>query len=205
MTPSGIRYFASAAAFGRWLEKHHAKKTELWVGYHRKSTGRPSLTWPDAVDEALCWGWIDGIRKSVDAERYTNRFTPRRPGSAWSAINIRKVKALIASGRMRPPGLAAFRARRDERSRVYSYEQGEKAKLPPAYERVFRRNRAAWEFFRTRSDRYRRLTSWWVIDAKQEETRRRRLGILIARSEQQLPIPGLPSAPAQTRAPRSAK
>jgi len=195
VTPTGIRFFASPAAFGRWLETHHAKKTELWVGYHKKETGRPSLTWSESVDEALCWGWIDGIRKSVDASRYTMRFTPRRAGSIWSAINIRKVKALTVSGRMRPPGLAAFRARRGDRSGVYSFEQGKIAKLPPKYERVFRGNRPAWEFFRTRSDTYRRVTSWWVISAKQEETRRRRLGILIERSQAKRPIPGLPSAP----------
>jgi len=195
VTPTGIRFFASAAAFGRWLETHHAKKTELWLGYHKKETGRPSLTWSESVDEALCWGWIDGIRKSVDGSRYTARFTPRRARSIWSAVNIRKVKALVAAGRMRPPGLAAFRARRGDRSGVYSFEQGKTAKLPPKSERVFRRNRAAWEFFRTRSDTYRRLTSWWVISAKQEETRRRRLGILIERSEAKLPIPGLPIAP----------
>jgi uncharacterized protein YdeI (YjbR/CyaY-like superfamily) len=193
--PAGILYFSSPAAFGRWLEKNHAKKSELWLGYHRKETGRPSLTWSESVDEALCWGWIDGIRKSVDATRFTARFTPRRPGSIWSQINLRKVEALIASGRMQSPGLAAFRARRADRSGVYSFEQGKKAKLPPAYERVFRRNRAAWEFFRTRSDAYRRVTSWWVISAKQEETRRRRLGILIESSAANRPIPGLPAAP----------
>ena len=132
MTPTGIRFFASPAAFGRWLETHHAKKTELWLGYHKKETGRPSLTWSESVDEALCWGWIDGIRKSVDALRYTARFTPRRPRSIWSAINIRKVKVLIAAGRMRPPGLAAFRARRGDRSGVYSFEQGKTASSLPS-------------------------------------------------------------------------
>jgi uncharacterized protein YdeI (YjbR/CyaY-like superfamily) len=204
VTPTGILFFSSPAAFGRWLERNHARKSELWLGYHRKETGRPSLTWSESVDEALCWGWIDGIRKSVDAMRFTARFTPRRPGSNWSAINIRKVKALMASGKMRPPGLAAFRGRRGDRSRVYSYEQGRTAKLPPAYERIFRRKPEAWKFFRTRSGRYRRLTSWWVIDAKKEETRRRRLDILIERSEANLPIPGLPSAP-QAKPARSAK
>ncbi len=195
MKPAGILYFSSPAAFGRWLEKNHAKKSELWLGYHRKETGRPSLTWSESVDEALCWGWIDGIRKSVDATRFTARFTPRRPGSIWSQINLRKVEALIASGRMQSPGLAAFRARRADRSGVYSFEQGKKAKLPPDCERVFRRNRAAWEFFRTRSDAYRRVTSWWVISAKRDETRRRRLGILIESSAANRPIPGLPAAP----------
>jgi uncharacterized protein YdeI (YjbR/CyaY-like superfamily) len=194
VTPSGIRFFATAAEFGRWLEKNHARRTEVWVGYYKKETGRPSLSWSEAVDEALCHGWIDGIRKSIDSRRYTNRFTPRKPGSNWSAINIRKVKALIASGRMRPAGLAAFRARRGDRSGVYSFEQ-EKPKLPPAFERVFRRNRPAWDFFRTRTDWYRRTASWWVISAKQDETRRRRLDVLIERSESELPIPLLPRAP----------
>jgi uncharacterized protein YdeI (YjbR/CyaY-like superfamily) len=195
MKPEGILYFPSPAAFGRWLEKNHAKKPELWLGYHKKETGRPSLTWSESVDEALCWGWIDGVRKSVDATRFTARFTPRRPGSNWSKINLRKVEALIASGRMRPPGLAAFRARRADRSGVYSFEQKKTPKLPASYERIFRRNRAAWKFFRTRTDAYRRLTSHWVITAKQEETRRRRLGILIESSEANRPIPGLPRAP----------
>jgi uncharacterized protein YdeI (YjbR/CyaY-like superfamily) len=195
MKPTGILYFRSPAEFGRWLEKNHGRRTELWVGFHKKETGRPSLTWSESVDEALCWGWIDGVRKSVDAERYIQRFTPRRPGSIWSTINIRKAKALIAGGRMGPPGLAAFRARTKDRSGVYSFEQGKKAKLPPAYERLFRRNPSAWEFFRTRSDAYRRLTSWWVIDAKREETRRRRLDVLIRSSAAKRPIPGLPRAP----------
>ena len=195
MEPEKILYFASPSAFGQWLEKHHGRKTALWVGFHRKATGRPSLTWSEAVDEALCWGWIDGIRKSVDATRFTQRFTPRKPGSIWSAINIRKAKALIASGRMRPAGLAAFRARRSDRSNVYSFEQKKTPKLPASYERIFRRNRAAWDFFRTRTDAYRRLTSHWVISAKQEETRLRRLGVLIESSEANRPIPGLPRAP----------
>jgi uncharacterized protein YdeI (YjbR/CyaY-like superfamily) len=195
MEPEKILYFSSPLAFGRWLEKHHGKRTALWVGFHRKATGRPSLTWSESVDEALCWGWIDGIRKSVDSTRFTQRFTPRKPGSIWSAINIRKVKALIASGRMRPPGLAAFRARRSDRSAVYSFEQKKTPKLSASYERIFRRNRAAWEFFRTRTHAYRRVTSHWVISAKQEETRLRRLGILIESSEANRPIPGLPRAP----------
>ena len=195
MTPEGIIYFSSPSAFGRWLEKHHGRKTALWVGFHRKATGRPSLTWSESVDEALCWGWIDGIRKSVDATRFTMRFTPRKPGSNWSAINIRKAKALIAAGRMRPPGLAAFRARRSDRSGVYSFEQKKTPKLPASYERVFRRSRAAWEFFRTRTDAYRRLTSHWVISAKREETRLRRLAVLVDSSEANRPIPGLPRAP----------
>ena len=194
MKPERILYFSSPAAFGRWLEKHHAKKDALWVGFHKKETGKPSLTWSESVDEALCWGWIDGIRKSVDAARYVIRFTPRRSGSIWSAINLRKVAELEEAGRMRPPGLEAFRKRRADRSGVYSFEQ-KTAKLPPSLERIFRKNAAAWEFFRTRSDSYRRLTSHWVISAKREETRRRRLDTLIESSAAKRPIPGLPSAP----------
>ena len=194
MTPSGILFFRSSAEFGRWLEKNHARRTELWVGYYKKETGRPSLSWSEAVDEALCHGWIDGIRKSIDSRRYTNRFTPRKPGSNWSAINIRKVKVLMASGRMRPAGLAAFRARRSDRSGVYSFEQ-DAPRLPAAYERILKKNPAAWAFFRTRTDWYRRTASWWVVSAKREETRRRRLDVLIARSEARLPIPALPRAP----------
>ncbi len=194
MTPKGIVYFRSPAAFGLWLEKYAARRTELWVGFHKKETGRPSLTWSESVDEALCHGWIDGVRKSVDAERYTMRFTPRKTGSNWSAINIRKVKALVKSGRMRPAGLAAFRARRSDRSGVYSFEQAA-PKLPAAYERILKKNAAAWDFFRTRTDWYRRTTSWWIVSAKREETRLRRLEVLIASSEARKPIPGLPRAP----------
>ena len=193
-----IAYFETAAAFGEWLERHHAAKAELWVGFHRKATGRPSLTWPDSVDEALCHGWIDGIRKRVDEDRYTIRFTPRKPGSIWSAINIRKAKALDAAGRMRPLGLAAFRARRDDRSAVYSFEQA-RPKLPAAFERIMRKNAAAWAFFRSRTDWYRRTSSWWVVSAKKEETREKRLAVLIACSEAGRPIPALPRAPAKRR------
>lgn len=196
---NGIRYFETAGAFGEWLENHRTAKAELWVGFHKKGTGRPSLTWPESVDEALCHGWIDGIRKRVDEDRYTIRFTPRRPGSVWSAINMRKAKALIASGRMRPGGLAAFRARRDDRSAIYSFEQARAPKLPAALSRILRKNAAASTFFRTRTDAYRRLVSWWIVSAKKDETRRKRLAVLIACCEAGRPIPGLPRAPEKRR------
>ena len=199
MRATRIVYFESAAAFGAWLDRHHAAKTELWVGFHRKDTGRPSLTWPESVDEALCHGWIDGIRKRVDDGRYTIRFTPRKPGSVWSAINMRKAKVLIASGRMRPGGLAAFRARRDDRSAIYSFELARALKLPAALERILRKNAAAWTFFRSRTDAYRRTSSWWIVSAKKDETRRKRLAVLIACSESGRPIPGLPRAPEKRR------
>ena len=196
---NAIRYFETAGAFGEWLEKHRTAKAELWVGFHKKSTGRPSLTWPESVDEALCHGWIDGIRKRVDGDRYTIRFTPRKPGSIWSAINLRKAKALIASGRMRPAGLAAFRSRRDDRTAVYSFEQARAPRLPADLERIMRRSATAWVFFRSRTDWYRRTASWWVVSAKREETRKKRLAVLIACSEAKRPIPPLPRAPEKRR------
>ncbi len=194
MRADGIVYFEGPEEFGRWLETHHASRSELWVGYHKKGSGRPSLTWPESVDEALCRGWIDGIRKRLDDRRYTIRFTPRKPGSIWSAINIRRAEELIAASRMRPAGLEAFRRRREDRARVYSYEQGRSA-LGARHERRFRKHPKAWKFFRTRTDAYRRTAGWWVVSAKREETREKRLAVLIACCEKGRPIPALPAAP----------
>lgn len=198
MRATRIVYFESPAEFGKWLAKHHEGKDELWVGYYKKGSGRPSLTWAESVDEALCCGWIDGIRKRVDDERYTIRFTPRKPGSIWSAINLRRAEELLAAGRMRARGVEAFRNRREDRSRVYAYEQSG-PKLDAAHERLFKATPKAWRFFRTRSDRYRRTATWWVVSAKKEETRARRLAVLIACSGEERPIPALPSAPAKRR------
>lgn len=172
-------FFDSPAAFRRWLERHHAKAQVLWVGYHKKDTGVPSLTWPESVDEALCFGWIDGVRRSVDAGRYKIRFTPRREGSVWSAVNLKRVEALIATGRMAPAGLTAYAARCEERTNRYSFEQAG-AGLAPAHERRFRREREAWKFWSEQPPGYRKVASWWVESAKQEETRLRRLERLIA-------------------------
>jgi uncharacterized protein YdeI (YjbR/CyaY-like superfamily) len=176
------RFFRTPAAFSRWLEKNHDKETELWVGFHRKDSGKPSITWPEAVDEALCWGWIDGVRKRVDETSYTNRFTPRKPTSNWSEINTRRVEALTAQGRMREPGLRAFEARKADRSGVYSFEQRKAPKFDPALEKRFRANRAAWTFFEAQPPGYRRIVTWWVISAKREETRASRLEKLILAS-----------------------
>jgi uncharacterized protein YdeI (YjbR/CyaY-like superfamily) len=175
-------YFDSPAAFRRWLERNHATAKELWVGFHKKATGVPSLTWPESVDEALCFGWIDGVRHSVDASRYRQRFTPRRAGSVWSAINLRRVEALVAAGRMTPAGLAAYEARRTDRTNRYSFEQ-EGAGLAPAHERLLKKSRKAWAFWIAQPPGYRKTASWWVESAKQEETRRRRLDRLIADCE----------------------
>ena len=172
-------YFESPAALRDWFDANHATATELWVGQHRKATGRPSLTWSETVDEALCVGWIDGVRYSVDSERFTQRFTPRRKGSNWSAVNIAKVRELTAEGRMRPAGLAAFEARSDARSGIYSYEQRGSATLEPAEEATFRANEAAWAWFEARGASYRQAATWWVVSAKRPETRARRLAALI--------------------------
>jgi uncharacterized protein YdeI (YjbR/CyaY-like superfamily) len=138
-------FFATPADFRKWLERNHATATELWVGYYKKATGRPSLTWPESVDEALCFGWIDGIRKSIDGEAYMIRFTPRRPTSIWSQVNLGRVEVLTAEGRMRPEGIAAWERR--DRTKVYSFEQAERPGLDAAAEKQFRKNRKAWEWF----------------------------------------------------------
>ena len=172
-------FFPTPAAFRRWLKKNHRTARELFVGFYKKGTGRPSITWPEAVDEALCFAWIDGVRRSLDDESYVIRFTPRRPGSNWSLINIRKVKALIREGRMQPAGLAAFEARKAEKSGVYSFEQRENAKLDRKAEAKFKANKAAWKFFQSQPPGYRKVAVFYVMSAKREETRAKRLQTLI--------------------------
>jgi uncharacterized protein YdeI (YjbR/CyaY-like superfamily) len=168
-----LRFFRSAADFRSWLDKHHASATELWVGYHRKASGRPSMTWPESVDEALCFGWIDGIRKRVNDTSYTIRFTPRRATSIWSAVNIARVKVLKAAGAMRPAGIKAFAARRLNKSGIYSYEQRPE-KLPEPYARMLRAQRQAWTYFSAQTRSYQRAATWWIVSAKKEETRLKR-------------------------------
>ncbi len=172
-------YFASPDAFRAWLEAHHAEATELVVGFYKRGTGRPSLTWPESVDEALCFGWIDGVRKSVDAERYQIRFTPRKAGSNWSRINVDKVAALTALGKMRPAGLAAFAAREAHKTAIYSYER-EHAAFDAAQEQAFRADAKAWKWWSACAAGYRKVATHWVTSAKQEATRARRLATLIA-------------------------
>lgn len=175
-------YFESPAAWRRWLAKHHADADELWVGFHKRATGRPSLTWPESVDEALCFGWIDGLRKRVDGDRYKIRFTPRRPGSIWSAVNVRRVAELTKQKRMRAAGSRAFKARLEAKTAVYSFEQRETAKLPPDYAKKFKANEEAWRFFTSQAPSYQRVAAWFVISAKQEATRSRRLDVVIRES-----------------------
>lgn len=172
-------FFASAADFRRWLERHHATASELWVGYYKKASGRGGMVYAEAVDEALCFGWIDGLTKSIDADRYMQRFTPRKARSTWSNVNVAHVARLTAAGRMHPAGLAAFAARDAKKTGIYSFEQRPE-KFPAALEKIFRAQRAAWTFWQTQPPGYRRTALWWVISAKQESTRERRLAQLIA-------------------------
>jgi uncharacterized protein YdeI (YjbR/CyaY-like superfamily) len=175
-------FFPSAAAFRAWLEKHHASTPELIVGFYKKSSGRAGLTYPEAIDEALCFGWIDGIVRKLDDERYSHRFTPRKTGSIWSNVNVRHVARLTAAGRMHAAGLAAFAARSAAKTGIYSFEAKVAATLPPAFEKKLRANQKAWAFFNAQAPWYQRKVTWWVVKAKQEETRARRLAKLIAGS-----------------------
>ena len=172
-------YFASPEEFRAWLEAHHETEKELLIGYHKKGTGKPSMTWPESVDEALCFGWIDGVRRSVDDERYCIRFTPRKARSTWSAVNIKRMGELTELGRVRPAGLRAFEARAAVKSGIYAYENRDAAQLDSAAEAQFRANAAAWGFFQAQPPGYRRTAIWWVISAKQDATRQKRLATLI--------------------------
>jgi uncharacterized protein YdeI (YjbR/CyaY-like superfamily) len=178
-------FFATPARLRRWFRDNHDRATELWIGYYRKDSGRPSVTWPESVDEALCFGWIDGIRKKVDAISYKIRFTPRRAKSTWSAINIGRVDVLTREQRMQPAGHAAFARREGTNSARYSFEHRSAAKLSRADEREFRRHAKAWKFFQAQPPGYRRMASWFVASAKRPETRRKRLHRVIEASREQ--------------------
>ena len=173
------RFFPTPADWRAWLERNHESETELWVGFYKKGTGKPSITWPESVDQALCFGWIDGVRKTIDAESYVIRFTPRRRGSIWSNVNIRKVGELIDAGLMQAAGMRAFEARDPVKTGIYSFERTKPAKLPAAVKKVFMANKRAWKFFQSQPPGYRALVTNWVITAKQEATRDRRLATLM--------------------------
>lgn len=173
-----VEHFASQKAFRKWLEKNHAKATELWVGFYRADSGRGGLTYKEALDEALCFGWIDGVRKSVDEESYTNRFTPRKAKSYWSQVNTKRFLELQELGVIAPPGQQAFDARDAATTAKYSFER-ETASFDPASEKTFRANKKAWKFFEAQPPYYRRVATWFVVGAKREETRARRLAQLI--------------------------
>lgn len=175
MTPAEPVFFASRAAFRAWLEKNHENASELWVGLYKKHAGHRGLTYPEAVLEALCFGWIDGVLRRIDADRHMQRFTPRRPGSVWSNLNVSHVERLTREGRMTPAGLEVFRARSVQRTGIYSFEQKAPAKLPAAYEKLFKAHATAWEYFNAQPRGYRHLVIFRIVSAKQEATRQRRL------------------------------
>jgi uncharacterized protein YdeI (YjbR/CyaY-like superfamily) len=173
-----VHFFASPAEFRAWLEANHATETEVWVGSYRKATGKQGMTWSESVDQALCFGWIDGVRKSIDDESYMQRFTPRNPRSNWSKINVEKVAKLTQEGLMTPAGLAAFEKRREDQTGVYSYENRPE-NFEAEQEARFKKHPKAWAFFEAQPRSYRRAAIWWIISAKREETREKRLQMLI--------------------------
>jgi uncharacterized protein YdeI (YjbR/CyaY-like superfamily) len=184
-------YFKNASEFRAWLTKHHATATELGVVLRRKSSGEPSMTWSEAVDQALCFGWIDSVARRLDDTRRVQRFTPRKPKSNWSAVNIKKVADLTAQGLMTPAGLAAFARREETRSAIYSYENRHLAALDAEREARFRAARAAWDFFSRQPPSYRQTSIYWVMSAKREETRSNRLERLINISDEGRRLPSL--------------
>lgn len=175
------KFFPTQADFRKWLEENHDKETELIVGFYKIGSGKPSMTWPQSVDEALCFGWIDGVRRSIDAESYSNRFTPRSPKSNWSAVNIKKVEELIKQGLMKPAGMAAFEKREESKSRIYAYEN-KPAEFPGEFEKLFRANEKAWQFFEKQPNGYRKTIMYWVMSVKQNSTQMSRLNKLIEES-----------------------
>jgi uncharacterized protein YdeI (YjbR/CyaY-like superfamily) len=187
-------YFGSTAEFRAWLETRHDQARELMVGFHKKGTGEPGITYHEALDEALCFGWIDGVRKSIDARRYTIRFTPRKPKSYWSAVNVHRALALQSQGRMAPAGVRAFEARDAQAARRYSFESRPR-ELPASLARRFRASKVAWTFFRAQAPHYQRAAIWWVISARKEETRVRRLDALMDHSAKGHWLPQMPAAP----------
>jgi len=182
------KFFKSPSDFRKWLATNHAKEKELLVGFYKKNTGKPSITWPQSVDEALCFGWIDGIRRRIDEDSYSIRFTPRKTSSTWSAVNIRRAQELLRDGRMTAAGKKAFAARKENRSGIYSYEQ-RSAELVEPYAGKLRRNKAALKFFDAQQPSYRKAANWWVMSAKKEETRLNRLEQLINLSAARQIIP----------------
>jgi uncharacterized protein YdeI (YjbR/CyaY-like superfamily) len=181
-------FFDSPEAFYAWLEHNHDKESEVWVGYWKKRTGKPSLTWSEAVDQALCFGWIDGVLKSIDEQSHRQRFTPRKPTSNWSKVNVEKVARLTAAGKMRPAGVAAFEQRAPSEDGAYSFERRHEAAFDPDQERSFRANKTAWAFWTTQPPSYRTAATHWVTSAKRPETQAKRLSALIEDSANSLRV-----------------
>lgn len=182
MTP---KFFPTQSEFRQWLEENHETQTELLVGFYKVGSNKPSMTWSESVDQALCFGWIDGVRHSIDAESYSIRFTPRKPKSNWSAVNIKKIAELTEKGLMRPAGIAAFEKRTEDKSAIYAYEN-KPTEFPAVFEKLFRANEKAWEFFEKQPNGYKKTMMYWVLSAKQEATQKNRLEKLIFESENEL-------------------
>jgi len=180
-------FFAKPSDLRKWFEKNHSKETEVYIGFYKVASGKPSIIWSESVDQALCFGWIDGVRRSIDEISYYNRFTPRKPTSTWSAINIQKVKDLTKKGLMTPAGIEAFSKRQEKKSGIYSHEK-EETKLSPVYLKKFKTNKKAWKFFQALAPGYRKVAIHRIMDAKQEATRIKRLEILISNSEANIHI-----------------
>ena len=180
-------FFPTPTDFYQWLEQNHQKEQELLVGFHKKQTGKTSITWPESVDQALCFGWIDGVRRSIDETAYSIRFTPRKPKSVWSAVNIAKVEELTKTGKMQPAGFAAYAKRQEHTSRIYSFEQ-DVVQFTPEQEAQFQANEKAWAYFKKRPPSYQKTATWWVISAKQETTKQSRLNTLIKDSHDEKTI-----------------
>lgn len=183
MEPNDVTHFSTPADFRAWLARHGSTRDELWVGYWKKGTGHSSVNWEETVDEALCFGWIDGIRKRIDDEAYTIRFTPRRTGSVWSLRNVERYSALAALGLIEPPGAAAWERRKEGKTGTYSFEQSKEPALSSAFLKRLKANAAAWSDWQARPPGYRRTAAHWVMSAKREDTRERRFTALIADSE----------------------
>jgi uncharacterized protein YdeI (YjbR/CyaY-like superfamily) len=192
-------FFATPDDFRAWLEEHHETESELLVGFHKKGSGRPSITWPESVDQALCFGWIDGVRRRIDDDSYSIRFTPRKPRSTWSAVKVQRVGERAEVGLMRPAGHAAFERRSDDKTAIYAYEQRKTAKLDREQERRFKADAKAWKWFQAQPAGYRRTATYWVISAKRPETREGRLEQLIEDSAAGRTIRSL-TPPSQRRA-----
>jgi len=182
-----VTFFKSANECRRWLERNHDKATELWFGFYKKNSGKQGITYREALDEALCFGWIDGLKKSVDEDSYTYRFTPRKPNSVWSVINTKRAEELQKLGRMEAPGLKAFAARDPKRSGIYSFENRPR-EFSPDLQKRFKANKKAWEYFVGMPPGYQRLARFFVMSAKKEETRLSRLARLIAASEKKMKV-----------------
>ena len=188
--PTSFTFFPTPADLRTWFEAHHATAKELQLGYYKKGTGKPSVTWPESVDEALCFGWIDGVRHSIDEERYTIRFTPRRPNSIWSAVNLKRVPELKKEGRMHPTGLKVYEERNPEKAEIYSYER-DRVSFEKTHEDQLKAKPKAWEFYQSLAPSAKKSTIWWVMSAKREETRMKRMNVLIECCEEGLKIPML--------------